>query len=296
MKAFDPKGTGVALVTPFLSNGSIDWNGLRNLIRHVTKGGVEFLVVLGTTAESATLSTDEKQQLIQAVLEENKGQLPVVLGVGGNNTAALVKQLETLDTTGISAILSVAPYYNKPTQAGIIAHFKALEAASPLPIILYNVPGRTSSNISAASCLELAHYSKRFIAVKEASGNMTQIMEILKGAPAHFSVLSGDDNLTLSMMALGARGVISVSGQLEPEIFSQMVRDLLYLRLDDARKKHFKLFRLTELLFAEGNPAGVKAALALKGICEPHVRLPLVPASPILTQELSSELASLNVS
>lgn len=295
MKAFDPKGTGVALVTPFQADGSVDFTGLKKLVRHVTKGGVEFLVVLGTTAESATLSAEEKQLVIQTVLEENKEQLPVVLGVGGNHTAALVKQLESLDINGLSAILSVAPYYNKPTQAGIIAHFKALEAASPLPIILYNVPGRTSSNISAASCLALAHYSQKFIAVKEASGNMTQIMEILQAAPAHFSVLSGDDNLTLAMMALGARGVISVSGQLEPEIFSQMVRDMLYLRLEDARKKHFQLYQLTELLFAEGNPAGVKAALALKGICEPHVRLPLVPASESLTYSLSTALASLSL-
>lgn len=281
------QGTGVALVTPFDNSGAVDYQALEKLVQYVSKGGVEFLVVLGTTAESVTLSADEKRKVLQKVKDSNTQNLPIVLGLGGNNTAQVVAELQSLDSNGLSAILSVAPYYNKPTQAGIEAHFKAIIDASPIPVILYNVPGRTSSNISASTCLKLAAYSEKVIAVKEASGNMNQIMEVIDNAPEHFVVLSGDDNLTLAMLAMGANGVISVSGQLMPRTFSDMVREGIAGQMESARQKHYSLFELTNLLFEEGNPAGVKAGLELKGICEPSVRLPLIEASSELKEKIA---------
>ena len=286
-------GTGVALITPFKQNGSVDHTALEALLDHVTEGGVGFLVAMGTTAESATLDDEERREVLQTIQEKNQKKLPLVIGVGGNNTRAVVGQLERLDVADYDAVLSVAPYYNKPTQSGLQAHFNSVIEASPLPVILYNVPGRTSSNISAETCLNLARSSEKVIAVKEASGDLQQVMEILKEAPEHFSLLSGDDNLTYPMLALGAKGVISVSGQLVPKLFSKMMRLALSGQMEEARSIHYKLFTLTDLLFQEGNPAGVKAGLSALGICEKAVRLPLVSATPELQSRIQKELLQL---
>ena len=287
-------GTGVALITPFKENGSVDHAALEALLDHVTEGGVNFLVAMGTTAESATLDPEERMEVLQLIQEKNQKKLPLVIGVGGNNTRAVVGQLERLDAAAYDAVLSVAPYYNKPTQNGLQAHFTSVIEASPLPVILYNVPGRTSSNISAETCLNLACSSEKVIAVKEASGNLQQVMEILKDAPDHFSLLSGDDNLTFPMLALGASGVISVSGQLVPKLFSKMMRLALSGQMEAARSIHYKLFALTDLLFQEGNPAGVKAGLSILGVCEKAVRLPLVARSQDLHARIQKELEELN--
>lgn len=286
------QGTGVALVTPFTSDGQLDLDGLRSLVTHCLAGGVDFLVALGTTAESATLSKEEKATVVQSILEFNAGKLPVVLGVGGNDTRLVCEALHHVPE-GIDGILSVSPYYNKPSQEGIFQHYKAISAATHLPIILYNVPGRTSSNVTAMTTLRIAEECLNVVAVKEASGQMEQIMAIIQGAPAGFQVLSGDDNLTLPMLACGCTGVISVSGQAFPAIFSQMVRDARAARMTEAQKGHFALFTLTQDLFAEGNPAGVKSALAHLGICGPHVRLPLWGVSSELDAKMAQHVSEL---
>jgi 4-hydroxy-tetrahydrodipicolinate synthase len=286
------QGTGVALVTPFTAEGQVDHVGLRALVTHCLAGGVEFLVALGTTGESATLSPEEKSAVVQSILDANSGQVPVVLGVGGNDTRAVCESLAHVPK-GIQGILSVSPYYNKPSQEGIFQHYIAVAAATDLPIILYNVPGRTASNVTAATTLRIADACPNVVAVKEASGHMEQIMAIIQGAPAGFQVLSGDDNLTLPMIACGATGVISVSGQAFPGIFSQMVRDARAARMTEAQKGHFALFALTQDLFAEGNPAGVKSALAHLGICGPHVRLPLWGVSPVLDAKMAQHVSEL---
>lgn len=283
------RGTGVALVTPFNTDGSVDHDGLTRLVQHCTQGGVEYLVVLGTTGESATLNKEEKIEVVHTVLTENNGKLPVVLGVGGNNTMEVVAQLESGIPEGVDAILSVSPYYNKPTQEGIYQHYKAIAEVSPVPIILYNVPGRTSSNISAATTLRLAKDFENIIAVKEASGDLEQVMEIIQNRPEGFAVISGDDNLTFSMVALGGDGVISVSGQGYPEVFTPMVRSVLAGDISAARKGHFELFQVTKMLFAEGNPGGIKAVLKQRGICGDTLRLPLWPISNDLYMKLESE-------
>lgn len=289
MNTMSTKGTGTALVTPFDQNGHVDHSALERLVDHVIEGGVEYLVVLGTTAESATLKDAEQKEVISTIINANNFRIPMVLGMGGNNTAALVQKLKQSDLSAFSSILSVAPYYNKPQQEGLYLHFKEVIDACPIPVILYNVPGRTSSNISADTCLRLAHDSEKVIAVKEASGDMGQIMQIVRQAPDHFSVLSGDDNLTLPMISVGAKGVISVSGQLVPKDFSRMVRAALRSEMDEARRLHYKLYELTECLFEEGNPAGVKAGLAELGICNEWVRLPLSAVS----QDLKGRIANL---
>jgi len=279
-------GTGVALVTPFTESGNPDKAALFTHIEHCIQGGVDFLVAMGTTAEAATLNAEEKEHVITWIIEANASRLPLVIGVGGNNTHAVVEELKTRDLSLFSAILSVAPYYNKPTQEGIYRHFKEIVDHSPLPIILYNVPGRTVSNISAETCLRLAHYSKKVIAVKEASGNLTQISRIIAGKPAHFEVLSGDDNLSFPMICMGSKGVISVSGQLACALFSEMVRETKAGNIKRGKEIHYRLFELTELLFAEGNPAGVKSALSHLNVMKPLVRLPLVEASDALSAQL----------
>lgn len=284
------EGTGVALVTPFLKDGQIDFGGLTNLVEHCIKGGVEYLVVMGTTGESATLNKAEKEAVLQHVIKINNGRLPIVLGVGGNNTAEVVSAFKTTDFTGVWGILSVSPYYNKPTQEGIYQHYKALAAATDLPIILYNVPGRTASNIAAKTTIRLATDFKNIVAVKEASGDMEQIMEIINNKPEGFEVISGDDNLTLPMLALGGKGVISVSGQGLPSIFTQMVRDGLAGKMENARIAHYKLFDFTRYLFAEGNPGGIKAALQIQGVCGDHVRLPLWKISDALRANIEKEV------
>jgi 4-hydroxy-tetrahydrodipicolinate synthase len=270
------KGTGVAIVTPFTSKGEVDFKGLENLIEHLVKGKVEYLVVLGTTGESATLSKEEKARVVEFVVKTTKKRLPVVIGIGGNNTHELIETFEHTNFKGISAILSVSPYYNKPSQEGIYQHYKALSKRSPLPIILYNVPGRTASNISAETTLRLAKDFKNIIAIKEASGNLEQCMKIIKGRPEGFLVISGDDNLTLPLMACGADGVISVVANALPKDFSEMVRQAAKSNLSAAQKLHYRIFEITEQLFADGNPGGVKHALSLLKVCGPDVRLPLV--------------------
>lgn len=280
------RGTGVALVTPFHSDGSIDFNCFKKLIDHVIIGGVEYLVPLGTTGESVTLNKDEKQAVLNFVLEVNEGRLPVVLGLGGNNTRDIVEQLNKLDTEGLTAILSVSPYYNKPSQRGIYEHYKMIANNSPLPVILYNVPPRTGSNIAAETTLQLAGEVKNIIGVKEASGNMEQCMQIINNKPKDFLVVSGEDNLTLPLIACGFDGVISVVGNDYPKEFSNMVRAALQNDFDNARKLHYQLMEITKMLFAEGSPAGIKEVLRLKNICQPHLRLPLVGVSDKLQNEM----------
>jgi 4-hydroxy-tetrahydrodipicolinate synthase len=279
-------GTGVALVTPFTQSGNLDLNGLENLVEHVIGGGVEYLVVLGTTGETATLTPAEKETVLAKVLEINKGRVPVVLGIGGNNTAEILLQLEEYDLIEISAILSVSPYYNKPSQEGIFQHYKAISEATTKPIIIYNVPGRTASNISPETTLRIARELPNVVATKEASGSLEQIMQIINHKPAHFSVISGDDNITLPIIAAGGSGVISVVANSFPAKFSDMVRASLKGDFQQARKLHYGLFDLMGLHFLEGNPVGVKAVLHEQGVCGSHVRLPLVHASEGLKEKI----------
>ncbi len=271
-QAFNFTGTGVAIVTPFTNKGDVDFPALTKLVEHLIKGRVEYIVVLGTTGESATLSKEEKQQVIAHIVKVNKKRVPLVLGVGGNNTAEIVHSLKKDDLSAFSAILSVSPYYNKPSQEGIYQHYKAIAKASPLPIILYNVPGRTSSNMA----IRLAKEFKNIIAIKEASGNLEQCMKIIKHRPDNFLIISGDDNLTLPMIASGADGVISVVANAYPKDFSDMVRHALIHDIKTAQKLHYKLMEITEQLFTDGNPGGIKHVLALKNITKSNVRLPLV--------------------
>ncbi|MCR9153968.1 MAG: 4-hydroxy-tetrahydrodipicolinate synthase [Bacteroidetes bacterium] len=286
----DFKGTGVALVTPFDKDLNIDFNALERLVSHCIEGGVNYLVVMGTTAENPTLNPAEKDAVLKAVIEANANRVPVVYGIGGNNTQALLEELRNRDLSGVSAILSVSPYYNKPTQEGIYQHFKLLSEHSPLPIIIYNVPGRTGSNISANTTIRLARDFANIIAVKEASGDMDQVMKIINEAPKDFLVISGDDNLTLPMIALGGAGVISVSGQAFPVVFTEMVRKALAGDISGARPLHYRLYEITNMLFAEGNPGGVKAALDLQDLMEPYMRQPLWPISNGLRKDLENEM------
>lgn len=275
-QAFNFTGTGVAIVTPFTSKGEVDFPSLTKLVEHLIKGRVEYIVVLGTTGESTTLSKEEKQQVVEHIVKVNKKRLPLVLGVGGNNTAEIVETLKKSKLSDFSAILSVSPYYNKPSQEGIYQHYKAIAKASPLPIILYNVPGRTSSNIAWDTTIRLANEFRNIVAIKEASGNLEQCMKIIKHRPDNFLIISGDDNLTLPMIASGADGVISVVANAYPLDFSDMVRHALIHDLKTAQKLHYKLMEITEQLFADGNPGGIKHVLALKKITQAYVRLPLV--------------------
>lgn len=275
-KTVDLKGTGVAIVTPFTKKGKIDFDALGRLVEHLVKGKVEYLVVLGTTGESATLGKEEKQQVIDHVVKVNKKRLPLVLGVGGNNTAEVVHSLKHTDLKAFSAILSVSPYYNKPSQEGIYQHYREVAKASPLPVILYNVPGRTASNIAWDTTVKLAKEFKNIVAIKEASGNLEQCMKIIKYRPKDFLVISGDDNLTLPIVACGGEGVISVVANAYPQLFSDMVRAALKYDLKTAQKLHYSLIDITDQLFADGNPGGVKHVLSLMKIMEPYVRLPLV--------------------
>lgn len=286
-------GTGVALVTPFNKDLSIDFDGLEKVVNHCIHGGVDYLVVLGTTAESATLSAEEKQQVIDKVIAVNKDRLPLVLGVGGNNTQKVVEELKTRDLSAFDAILSVSPYYNKPTQEGIYQHFKAVAAASPKPVILYNVPGRTSSNMLPKTVVRLAEDFDSIVAIKEAAGDIVQAMQLIKDTPKDFLVISGDDMITLPMVLAGGAGVISVIGEGFPNEFSDMVRLGLNKKVDAAYELHYKLAPAIDLIFAEGNPAGIKAVFEALGICEATVRLPLVEASLALKQQLKEFIAAL---
>ena len=283
------KGSGVALVTPFKANGAVDYDGLGKVIDHSINGGIEYMVSLGTTGESATLSKEEKLEVLNFTIIHTKGRVPVVAGFGGNDTRAVIKDIEHFHFTGVDAILSVSPYYSKPTQAGIVAHYKAIAHAAPRPVILYNVPGRTAANMTAETTIELSK-EKNIIGIKEASGNFGQCMQIVMNTPKEFLKISGDDNITLPLISLGFDGVISVSGQGFPKVFSQMVREALKGDFAAARKLHYTLVDVTDMLFAEGNPAGIKYVLEVLGVCERHVRLPLVDISDALKAKIKAEV------
>lgn len=288
MNDFKLQGTGVALVTPFDEKGLVDTAALRRLVRHVVAGGVDFLVALGTTAETPTLSDDEKTRVVSIILEE-AGGLPVVLGLGGNNTAQIVEELRNLDATGLSAILSVVPPYNKPTQRGMLAHFKAIADASPLPVILYNIPGRSGVNMLPATTLELALHPN-IIGVKEASGSIPQIVEIIERAPKGFKVVSGDDSITLDIMRKGASGVISVVANAFPGQMARLTSHALKGEYKDAQDADDFLKPFYKPLFADGNPAGIKSLLNLMGLAGDVLRLPLVSVSKETRENLNKLL------
>lgn len=283
MKRF--KGTGVAIVTPFKNDSSIDFAALGRVINHVISGGVNYIVAMGTTGESVTLSKEEKKAIISYVVEVIDNRVPLVVGIGGNNTQETINFIRHSVLTGVDGILSVAPYYNKPSQRGIFQHFKAIATSSPLPIIIYNVPGRTSCNISSDTCLELAHECDNIVAVKEASGDMSQIMRIIKGKPDSFSVISGDDMMTIPIIAAGGTGVISVLANAFPAQTSELINHSLKNNFKSAREIHFRFLEMIDLLFIDGNPSGVKAMLNVMNICQNTLRLPLVPVSrPVYTR------------
>jgi 4-hydroxy-tetrahydrodipicolinate synthase len=273
------KGAGVALITPFTQSGEVDYPALRRLLEFVTKEGTDYLVVQGTTSEVPTLSNDEKRKILDFILDFNKGKLPIVLGLAGYDTASLVSTIKSTNLNGVDAILTVTPYYNRPQQAGLYAHYMAVADASPLPVILYNVPSRTGANLSAATTLKLANDHPNIIAVKEASGNLAQIMEIIKRKPEGFSVISGDDLLTLPIMSLGAVGVISVAGNACPGFMALLVKECLREDFGAAAKVHYQILDFVNALFMDGSPAGIKAALNIMGFCENVLRLPLVPVN-----------------
>ncbi|MBB1194096.1 4-hydroxy-tetrahydrodipicolinate synthase [Flavobacterium sp. SOK18b] len=287
-------GTGVALVTPFKSDFSIDVDALKRIVNYSIEGGIEYLVVLGTTAENATLSQDEKELVIATVIEANNGALPLVLGVGGNNTAKVVAELETRDLSAFTAILSVSPYYNKPTQEGIYQHFKAVAEASPIPVILYNVPGRTASNMLPSTVLRLAHEFKNVVAIKEAAGDLVQAMQLLQNKPSDFLVISGDDMIALPMVLAGGAGVISVIGQGFPREFSNMIRLGLERKVDEAFKTQYLLADSIDMIFEQGNPAGIKQIFQSLGIASNAVRLPLVTVDESLEKRIDTFVKKIN--
>ncbi len=282
------RGTGVALVTPFLKNEQVDYKALEKLVDHVISNHVDFLVALGTTAETPTLSDEEKRDVLACVVAKCAKRVPLICGIGGNNTAELLKQIKLFDLTDVDGGLSVTPYYNKPSQEGLYKHFKTIAEATDKPIILYNVPGRTGCNILPATVIKLANDIPNIIGIKEASGNMVQCMEIIQQKPDNFVVLSGDDNLAMAHIAIGMEGVISVAANCFTREFTEMINLSIVGKLDKARKIHYKLLTGIDLLFAEGNPVGVKCALAEMGICENVLRMPLVPASAALKAKIKA--------
>lgn len=279
------KGTGVALVTPFKQDHSIDFDGLKKLVHHQIDNGTNYLVIMGTTGESPTISKSEKQAILDCVRTENNGRLPLVLGMGGNHTLEIAENLKKQDFEGISAVLSVSPYYNKPNQAGIVAHYTHLADASPLPMILYNVPGRTGSNVGVDATLKLAEHPN-VMATKEASGNFSQCMEIIKHRPDNFAVISGDDAYTLPFIAMGMDGVISVIANAYPKAFCSLVSLALESRMAEARTLHYQLLDAMNLIFADGSPGGIKVILKALGICDTPVRLPLNDVSSAVNAQL----------
>ncbi len=275
-------GTGVALITPFHNYGTIDFSSLEKMINHVIDGGVDFILALGTTSEAATLTTDEKTAVVNFIIEITNNRVPIMVGCGGNSTNAIIDTIKSESFNDIEAILTVAPYYNKPNQKGLYNHFKMVAGASPVPVILYNVPGRTCSNISAETALRLAKDIENIVGIKEASGNMTQVMKILRDKPDDFKVFSGDDNLTYPMMTMGADGVISVAAMAYPKEYSEMVRLLKAKDFEKALKIHYSLMEFVELIFADGNPGGIKAALSMMEMIKYNIRLPLVKVNKAL--------------
>lgn len=281
-------GTGVALITPFNDDYSVDYQSLRNIVDFTLQNGADFLVALGTTSEAPTMNAEEKTKVTKTIIETANGRCPILLGMGGNNTYSLIDSIRNQDFTGIDGILSVVPYYNKPNQRGMKAHFLHVADVSPVPVVLYNVPGRVGVNLQAATTVELAKHPN-ILAVKEASGNLQQIMEILRDKPSDFTVLSGDDGITQPMMALGAKGVISVAANGYPKPLCEMVHKMLEGEEKEALPLHYKMLRMNGLIFADGNPAGIKALMAHEGLCKNVLRLPLVPVSENVRQDIENE-------
>lgn len=289
------KGLGIALVTPFTQSGAVDYDALRGLLRYQLDNGADFLCILATTGETPTLTKEEKSEIKKIAIDMAGGSVPILMGCGGNNTAAIIEELQTEDFYGIDGILSVCPYYNKPSQEGLYQHFKAIANATSLPVVLYNVPGRTGVNMKAETTVRLAEDCPNIVAIKEASGSLEQVDEIIKNKPAHFDVISGDDALTYPMVACGAVGVISVIGNALPKEFSKMLRLEMKGEFEAARKIHHKFTDLFSLLFVDGNPAGVKAVLHEMGFIENVLRLPLVPTRLTTLQRISSILKELKI-
>ena len=287
-------GMGVALVTPFNDDLSIDHKALANIVNYNIEKGTNYLVISGTTGESVTITKQEKQDIIKTISKANNGRLPLVLGIGGNNTAAVIEEIKTTDLSGISAILSISPYYSKPTQEGLYQHFKAIAEASPIPIVLYNVPGRTSKNMEPSTTLRLARDFKNIVAVKEAGNNVQQYLELLKNKPEDFHIISGDDDLALGVVLAGGSGVISVIGQAFPEAFSNMIKFGLEDKKEEAYKLHYSLMDVIGFIFEENNPAGIKAVLSCLGLCEKNVRLPLVKATDALSLKINEFVKNFN--
>ncbi|WP_321480291.1 4-hydroxy-tetrahydrodipicolinate synthase [uncultured Bacteroides sp.] len=289
------KGMGVALITPFKEDGSVDYDALLRLVDYLLQNNADFLCVLGTTAETPTLTEDEKKKIKRLVIERVNGRIPILLGVGSNNTLSVVESLKNDDFTGVDAVLSVVPYYNKPSQEGIYQHYKAISAATTLPIVLYNVPGRTGVNMTAETTLRIARDFKNVIAIKEASGNITQMDDIIKNKPDNFNVISGDDGITFPLITLGAIGVISVIGNAFPREFSKMTRLALQGDFKNALAIHHRFTELFNLLFVDGNPAGVKSMLNTMGMIENKLRLPLVPTRITTFEAIRKILNELNI-
>lgn len=280
------KGTGVAMVTPFKKDGAVDVPALKKLTDHLLDGGVDYLVVMGTTGETSVMDKEDRKLVLETVMATNGGRKPVVVGIGGNNTLDLCAQLDRMDTAGISGILSVTPYYSKPTQNGMFEHYRALSEHSKLPIILYNVPGRAGVNLLPDTVMRIAFDCRNVIGIKEASGNMEQIMTIIKERPKDFLVISGDDAITMPLIAAGADGVISVVGNAFPSEWSKMVQHAMKGEITEARAIHYRLLELVQLLFVEGNPAGIKEVLSHLDVCENYLRLPLVPVSQLISERM----------
>ena len=289
------KGLGIALITPFNEDGSVDYPTLSKLVEYQLKNGADFLCILATTGETPCLTADEKKQIKDTIVSTVHGRVPILMGCGGNNTAAIVEELKTGDFSGIDGVLSICPYYNKPSQEGLYQHFRAISAATKMPIVLYNVPGRTGVNMTAATTVRLARDCKNIVAIKEASGNLEQVDEIIKNKPSSFDVISGDDALTFPMISCGAVGVISVIGNALPKEFSKMIRLEFKGEYEAARKIHHRFTDLFSLLFVDGNPAGVKCVLSEMGMIKNILRLPLVPTRITTMQRISEILKELKI-
>lgn len=287
-------GTGVALITPFKSDLSVDYESLTNIVNYNIENGTNYLVVSGTTGESVTVTKEEKKKITKTIIEANNGRLPIVLGIGGNNTAAVIDEIQATDFSNIDAILSVSPYYSKPTQEGLYQHFKAIAEVSPVPVILYNVPGRTSKNMLPETTLRLANDFKNIIAVKEAGNNVAQYLQLLKDKPEDFLIISGDDDLALGVVLAGGAGVISVIGQALPKQFCKMIQLGLQGKAKEAYDIHYKLMDVTGYIFEENNPAGIKAVFEALGMARDTVRLPLVPASNALKAKIKKTLDTID--